>query len=73
MHKCGCCGRGEPTDGTFLGFHAHSRYRSGEVCDNCAETCGCECCHDLVITAKRNMWQPFLERIGVDPDDVDFG
>jgi hypothetical protein len=67
MHKCGVCGCGEPTDGSFLGFHAHDRMRTGEVCDYCAHIHGCNCCEAVAEFA----WRGYLVEIGIleDADD----
>lgn len=67
-HKCGVCSRGEPTDGSFLGFHGHDRVRTGEVCDDCAHEYGCLCCESV----SRFAWRSFLVNIGIleDMDDA---
>ncbi len=43
-HKCCKCGREEPTDESFLGFHA---WGDLEICDDCATVWGCNCCKSL--------------------------
>ena len=60
-HKCGACGRGDPTNGSFLGFHAHDRVYTGEVCDDCAHVHGCQCCPSVAAYA----WRAFMVDIGI--------